>query len=227
MKPFTLIVPAGGTGSRSGASLPKQYVELCGAPMLRHTLERFAAMPECAEMIVAVGHADLERAREAAAGFARLTLVEGGATRQHSIANALGWIRSKADIVLVHDAARPCVSQSLIRRVAAAAAEHGAAIPVMPIAETVKRIDERGRVIETLDRSELRAVQTPQGFDHDLLQRAYAHAAEHGIGATDDASLVEAIGEPVVAVDGEASNIKVTVAEDFAVAERWLGRGGG
>jgi 2-C-methyl-D-erythritol 4-phosphate cytidylyltransferase len=222
VKPFALIVPAAGSGSRSGSSMPKQYVPLLGVPMLRHTLERFHRFAACLEIVVAIDAEFRSEAEQCVEGLDRVMLTEGGTERQHSIANAIARLRSHASIVLVHDAARPCVSHQLIERVVQAAAEHGAVLPVMPINDTVKQVDEQGRVVQTIPRGELRTAQTPQGFERDLLKKAYAHAAEHGIAATDDASLVEALGEDVWTVDGEAENIKITLPTDFVRAEELL-----
>jgi len=124
-------------------------------------------------------------------------------------------VRGDASIVLVHDAARPCVGRALIERVVEAAETHGAAVPVVAIAETVKRVDANGMIVGTIPRSELRLAQTPQGFERALLERAYSNADEHRIVATDDASLVEALGVGVAAVEGDADNLKITLPGDF------------
>lgn len=227
MTPFALIVPAAGTGSRSGRDLPKQYVTLAEHSVLAHTLRPFLAIPECREIIVAIDDAWRTRATECIGGMDdRVRFVTGGTERQSSITNALAALTSDVGYVLVHDAARPCVSHELIERVAAAVAIWGAVIPVVPIAETVKRVDADGVVIETLRRDELRAVQTPQAFERGILERAYRNANEQRILGTDDASLVEANGGVVRVVAGDPSNIKITHPTDFAHAERWLLQGG-
>ena len=172
-------------------------------------------MPECGEIIVAIDEEWRGKAEECASGIEHVRFVAGGTERQHSIENALAHVRSNPDLILVHDAARPCVSRRLVERVVAAALEHGAAIPALPINETVKRIDAHGVIVETIPRASLRAAQTPQGFAPSLLRAAYAFATEQGVVATDDASLVEAYGAKVHVVEGEWENIKITVAEDF------------
>jgi 2-C-methyl-D-erythritol 4-phosphate cytidylyltransferase len=218
--PFTVIIPAAGTGSRSGRDIPKQYVELAGERVLARTIAAFTALDACERIVVAVDASWRAVAEECARGDARVSFVDGGTERQHSIANGLAALDAGARIVLVHDAARPCVARDLIERVVDAAAAHGAALPVMPIAETVKRVDGAGRVLETIPRGELRLAQTPQGFRRELIERAYREAASRGTLGTDDASLVEALGEPVATVDGDPGNLKITVAEDFRRAER-------
>lgn len=218
MNRFSLIIPAAGSGSRSGSELPKQYVALAGEPVLAWTLRAFLQLPECVEVVVAIDEAWRDVATECAGGDTRVHFVAGGNARQHSIAAALTAMRGDAPIILVHDAARPCVDRSLVERVVAAASAHGAAVPVWAIAETVKRVDAAGYIVETVPRSELRLAQTPQGFDRALLERAYRHAAEHGTIGTDDASLVESLGEPVHTVAGDPHNLKITLPEDFARA---------
>lgn len=184
-------------------------------PVLAHTLRAFAPVEGCTEMIVAIDETWRDTATECATGLENVRFVAGGTERQHSIANALAQLSGQPDLVLVHDAARPCASGALIRRVIAAAWEHGAAIPALPINETVKRVSSEGIILETIPRSELRAAQTPQGFHRELLRAAYHHAAAHALAVTDDASLVEAYGAPVHIVPGETGNIKITLPEDF------------
>lgn len=219
---FAVVIPAAGTGSRSGSEIPKQYVPLLGRPVLAHSIACFTALDECREIVVAIDEAWRAVAEECASGDARVSFVSGGAERQHSIAGALDRLDGRSDLVLVHDAARPCASPALITRVIEAARERGAAIPALPINETVKRVDPRGVILETVPRAELRAAQTPQAFHLGLLRAAYAYAATHGIIGTDDASLVEAYGAAVHVVEGEWGNIKITLPEDFERAEKIL-----
>jgi 2-C-methyl-D-erythritol 4-phosphate cytidylyltransferase len=212
---FAVIIPAAGSGSRSGRSIPKQYVELLGEPVLTHTLRAFAAVAGCMEIVVAIDEGWRPEAVRAAEGIEIVRLVRGGSERQHSIASALEAVGADIPIILVHDAARPAVSRELIERVVASASEHGAAIPVMPLSETVKRVDEEGWVIETIPRETLRSAQTPQGFRRETIIAAYARAASAGILGTDDSSLVEAAGLRVQTIPGESTNIKLTLPEDF------------
>ncbi len=219
MSTFSLVIPAAGVGKRSGLERPKQYVEIAGEPMLRRTIRAFAVMEGCREIIVAINPEWRQEAEACAEGLANVRFVDGGEERQDSIRNGLSALREDVDVVLVHDAARPLVSAGLIDRVVEKARECGAAIPAMPVAETVKRV-RGGKILETVPREELMTAQTPQGFRPDLLNRAYARAAETGLLGTDDASLVEALGETVAVVPGDPANIKVTWPEDFRRVER-------
>lgn len=219
---FAVIIPAAGAGTRIGSSLPKQYVQIRGEQVLRHTLRAFAVLPECRGCIVAVDPHWKSEAESSASGFENIVFVAGGSERQHSIRNCLEAVPPDVGYVLVHDAARPVVSSDLIYRVLEKAAEHGACLPVLPIAETIKRVDEEGRVRGTVSREGLATAQTPQGFRVDLLRNAYRYALQHGIVGTDDASLVEEMGEPVQTVRGEWENVKITWREDFERAERSL-----
>lgn len=226
---FGVILPAAGTGSRTGADIPKQFVEIAGATVLHHTLSAFSSLPNCAEIILAMDPEWMDRGREAGADVPSLKIVPGGKERQDSIRNAMAALAPDTEYVLVHDAARPLVTRALVERVLAAAQEHGAGIPGMPVVETVKLVDTdaENRVLRTIPREGLFTVQTPQGFRSELLRRAYAHAAEAGFLGTDDASLVEELGETVVMVAGEPENLKITWPEDFPKAEQILRSRGG
>ncbi|MEO5929232.1 MAG: 2-C-methyl-D-erythritol 4-phosphate cytidylyltransferase [Candidatus Kapaibacterium sp.] len=219
---FAVIIPSAGTGSRSGREIPKQYVKILGMPVLAHTIRAFSGFPGCAEIIIPIDERWRDLAVQCAAGIDIVRFVSGGDTRGASIANGLAAIGAGVDLVMVHDAARPCVSRDLIARVLEAGVLHGAAIPALPINETVKLVDDEGIILETIPRSSLRTAQTPQCFRRDLLERAYAHAASHGIIATDDASLVEELGEKVWVVEGKWENLKITLPIDFDRAERGL-----
>lgn len=216
---FAVLIPAAGSGSRIGGDRPKQYVQILGESVLRHTVRVFADLEECTEVVIAIDDAWRNAAEEAAEGFAGVRFVRGGTERQHSIRNGLDALVSNPPIVLVHDAARPLVSARLIERVLSAVREHGAAIPALPIGETVKLVDSAGTILRTVPRDGLYTAQTPQGFQTDLLRRAYAHALDTGFVGTDDASLVEHLGEEVAVVQGEGENLKITWSEDFQRAE--------
>ena len=220
MTDFSLIIPAAGLGARSAQSLPKQYVPILERPLLEWTLSTFIEIEACCQIIVAVDPEWRREAEKVITGFVKVVLVDGGKERQDSIRNGLSRIKDELSIVLIHDAVRPVVSPELIGRLIEAVAEHGAAIPVLPIAETVKRVRAE-QVLKTLPRDELYTAQTPQGFDANLLRRAYEHAMKKGVQGTDDASLVEALGERVAAIPGESDNIKVTWPVDFERVE-WL-----
>ena len=219
------IIVAAGKGERAGAQQPKQFVDLGGGrTMVGMSVAAFLAAPAVDHVIVAVppGFADRIPAGK------RLTVVEGGARRQDSMAAAFTRVPPTADIVLVHDAARPFVSAELIAATIAAAAEHGAAIAALPVRDTVKRAalegGRRRRITQTLPRDEIFLAQTPQAFRRDVLAQALTAAA--GLDVTDEAMLVERAGIPVHVVEGDPQNVKVTTPDDLARA-RAAGRSSG
>jgi 2-C-methyl-D-erythritol 4-phosphate cytidylyltransferase/2-C-methyl-D-erythritol 2,4-cyclodiphosphate synthase len=223
MASVAAVVVAAGRGLRAGGDMPKQYRRLAGEPAIRASLRLFAQHPQV-DMVQPVIHPDDgERFGTAAADLELLAPVFGGATRQASVRAGLEALAPmRPDLVLIHDAARPYASAALVARAIAAADATGAAVPVMPLADTVKSVDRSGRLIEaTLDRTILRTVQTPQAFAFDRVLAAHRRAAASGREEfTDDAALAEWAGLKVAAFDGEAGNVKLTTAEDVARAER-------
>jgi len=220
------IVVAAGRSVRFGGDVPKVLVPLRGRPILAWALDAADACDEI-EGVVLVASPDVERGWRAAGAPGRKvrSVVPGGSTRQESVARGLAAMDASARVVLVHDAARPFATPALMERVVHASARAGCAVPVVPVADTVKRVVADGsteRVVETLPRDVLRLAQTPQGFRVEALRAAHAHAVKAGIEATDDVALVEealragAIDPSirVEAVPGEASNLKMTRAED-------------
>ena len=215
-----VIIVAAGSGRRMGSSRPKVFLPLAGRPVLARSVDAFLRHPRVTQVVVAV--ADEPAARRALSGAAdRVRFVAGGERRQDSVLSGLA-AAGEVDIILVHDAARPLVEPSLIDAVIGAAAEYGAAVPVIPVAATVKRVDREGFVAATVPRDDLRLAQTPQGFQAALLRRAFA-AAPADLPATDDAVLVEQLGVRVRAVEGSPRNIKITVPADLGLAESLLG----
>src|SRR5271168_2092487 len=216
------IVVAGGRGERAGGDVPKQYRDIAGEPMLRPTLVAFLGHPDVALVQPVIHLADEALYRSAIAGLDKLPPpVAGGATRQASVRAGLEAVAAREPaIVLIHDAARPFVSASLISRAIIAARSSGAAVPATAIADTVKRIDAAAAIVETLDRDRLRTVQTPQAFSFDLILNAHRRAGAEGLESfTDDAALAEWAGHRVNVFEGEAGNAKVTTNEDFTHAE--------
>jgi 2-C-methyl-D-erythritol 4-phosphate cytidylyltransferase/2-C-methyl-D-erythritol 2,4-cyclodiphosphate synthase len=215
------IVLAAGRGLRVGGDLPKQYRQIAGEPVIRASLAAFERHAEVARVQPVIQEEDAGLFQAATGGLKLLAPVQGGATRQASVRAGLeAMVVSPPDLVLVHDAARPFVSAALISRAIAAAADSGAAIPAVAVTDTVKRVDAGGRVCETLDRAVLRTVQTPQAFRYAALLEAHRRAAGSGRDDfTDDAALAEWAGLPVTVFAGEAGNMKLTGAEDFARAE--------
>jgi 2-C-methyl-D-erythritol 4-phosphate cytidylyltransferase len=220
------ILVAAGRGERLGASLPKAFVPVRGQTLLRRSAAALAAARSVDALVAVVPEGCVERAREDLSGVPRLlAVVEGGARRQDSVLEGLKQAPDDfAGVVLVHDAARPFVDAAIVDEAAAAAAAVGAAIPVVPIADTVKRV-VGGRVVETLERSELFAAQTPQAVRFALLGRALEEAFRDGVTVTDEAAAVERLGEPVAVVDGHPRNRKITTPDDLAWAERMLHEG--
>lgn len=219
------IIVAGGTGERFGSAAGKQLAEAAGRPLLSWSV---AAFERCSSVdaIIVVAHPDrLEEYAAAVHGDKLLGVVAGGETRQDSVANGLAAIPGGADVVAVHDGARPLVVPETIASAVALLGEDGdldGAVVGHPMFDTVKRTTPDGTVIGTLDRSDLWVVQTPQVFRARVLRDAYARASAEGFSGTDDASLVEHAGGRVRMVTGPRENIKVTVAGDLAVVEAVL-----
>lgn len=221
------ILVAAGRGERLGASRPKAFIEVGGRSMLAWSAEAFEAVPAVDAIIAVVPEVERARAAQLLAHLTKLSaIVPGGERRQDSVRAGLALAPTGFDgIVLVHDAARPFVERSVIEAVVQAARECGAALPVVPVVDTLKRVRE-GRVVETLDRSELFGAQTPQGFRLSCLTRAYAAADAAGLTVTDEAMACEGLGESVRAVPGSARNRKITTPDDLAWAEDVARRGG-
>ena len=203
------ILVAAGSGSRLRAEVPKAFVEVGGQTLLEHAAARFAGFPR----VVVAPAGWLDRARE----LVDAVVVEGGVTRQDSVDAGLRALPAAVDAVLVHDVARPFVPAAVIERVVRALEHADAVIPALAVTDTVKRVDPDGVVLATLDRADLVAVQTPQGFRREVLVAAHTRAAHRE--ATDDAALVEAAGGRVVVVDGDEAAFKITTPQDLALAE--------
>lgn len=222
------IIVAGGSGTRFGAQLPKQFLELGGRPILMRTIEAFSESGENKDVFFDVivtlpaGQMELWRDLCGRYGFAvPHRVVAGGETRWHSVKNALNNIGDLADVdvVAVHDGVRPLASTALIDRVMDAARRDGAAIPVVALNDSVRQLEGEGDS-HALDRSSLRAVQTPQAFDARLLLEAYRQPFDPTF--TDDASVVERFGHHVTLVEGDTQNLKITRPMDLALAEYLL-----
>jgi 2-C-methyl-D-erythritol 4-phosphate cytidylyltransferase/2-C-methyl-D-erythritol 2,4-cyclodiphosphate synthase len=211
------VVVAAGRGFRAGGEGPKQYREISGEPVIRTSLKGLAGHPGIAMVQPVIHPDDIDLFRAAAAGLGVLEPVFGGATRQASVRAGLEALSSRRpDLVLVHDAARPFASAALIARGIAAAGASGAAIPAVAVADTVKTVDAAGVVTGTLERAQLRLVQTPQAFGFATLLAAHERARAAGReDFTDDSALVEWAGIKVSTFEGEAANVKLTTADDF------------
>jgi 2-C-methyl-D-erythritol 4-phosphate cytidylyltransferase/2-C-methyl-D-erythritol 2,4-cyclodiphosphate synthase len=215
------IVVAAGQGVRAGGDLPKQFRRLGGDTLLQRALSAFTGVAAVSLVQPVIRPDDLALVRTLVDGMDVLPPVSGGATRQASVRAGLEALEPRApDIVLVHDAARPFASSELIARAIAAAQKTGAAIPGLPVTDTVKRIDRTGMIETTLDRNSIRLVQTPQAFAFPALLEAHRRAAAQGRDDfTDDAALAEWAGMKVSVFEGEPGNIKLTTPDDFARAE--------
>ena len=210
------IVAAAGSGLRLGADLPKALVPLAGRPLVSWSVALLRA-GGVADVVVAVPAE--QRARFAAVLPDDVRLVPGGETRTASVRAALAAVDARAEVVVVHDAARPLTPPDVVARVLAALAGGAAAVvPVLPVVDTTVVVDDGGTVVDTVPRAPLRRVQTPQGFARALLANAYARLPE-GAELTDDAAVARAAGVPVTTVEGDERAAKITVAHDLALAE--------
>ena len=216
------IIVAGGKGTRFGSDVPKQFLPLNGIPVLMHTINRFADGK--AEIIVVLPAAQIEDWQELCKKHDFTTphkVVTGGNTRFGSVKNALDTITpQKGDLIAVHDGVRPLVSKEIIDEAFTVAAESGSAIPAIDVTDTIRRLDDDGVSSKALLRSSLRAVQTPQTFDAEILKSAYDVPFSESF--TDDASVVESAGHQVTLTKGSPRNIKITHSIDLLIAEELL-----
>lgn len=222
----TAVLVAAGRGERLGSSIPKQFLDLGGLPLLEWSVRRFHGHRSVDRVVVVVPPEMAERPPEwlaAAAGDRGVAVVAGGRTRAESVARGAARAPEGADVLLVHDGVRPFAGPDLIDRVVEPAVSV-ATIPVLPIHDTIKRVDTDGRVVETVDRTRLRRAQTPQGFPAALLRALHA-GRERAAAITDDALLCERAGATVTTVEGDPLNLKITGEDDLAYA-RWLVDGG-
>lgn len=224
---YQVILPAAGQGKRMGAGKNKLLLELNGLPVLIHTLRVFEQDEDCSGIILAIHPQDEMEFQALLTSYnvSKVTrLVPGGKERQDSIYNALNTVETDG-IILVHDAARPFIQKEHIHRLTEMAAETGAAILGVPVKDTIKKVQD-GVVVETVERSSLWAVQTPQAFRISLLTEAYKKAEKDNFLGTDDASVVERLHYPVAIVEGDYDNIKLTTPEDLYFAEAILKKRG-
>jgi len=219
---YALIV-AGGKGARLKSPQPKQYLLLAGVPILTRTLQAFGACDRIDRIIVVVPPADIAFCREAIippAGLSKsVQVVAGGSRRQDSVYNGLAAIEGDDSIVAIHDGVRPLAAPETIAACVDATRVHGACIPGVPAWETLKQVRDPGIVASTLPREQVWLAQTPQVFRTGIIRAAHAQARQEGFLGTDDACLVERLGQEVRIVLGERRNIKITTLEDLAIAE--------
>jgi 2-C-methyl-D-erythritol 4-phosphate cytidylyltransferase len=225
MPRFTVILPAAGKSSRFGDREKKVFTALAGKPVWLRSAELFVNRPDVCQTILVIAAEDQEIFQLRYGAHVALLgaeVVLGGAERFESVANALARVRADADLVAIHDAARPCLAANLIDSVFTAAAKTGSAMLALPVSDTIKKADPQGKVESTVPRQGLWLAQTPQVFRRDWLLAAYAQRARLGPDVTDDAQLIEAVGHPVYLVTGSSGNLKITTREDLALAEAIL-----
>lgn len=221
--PVSVIIPAAGFGKRMGGGTAKQFLPLRGEPVLVHTVRLFSACPLVDEVVIAAH--DIPTTTDLVGPMPKVTrIVEGGKERQDSVWAGLQAVHARPRIVAVHDAVRPLLPPALLAQVLRAAADHPAQVLAAPVKDTIKSAGPDGYVTQTLERSTLWAVQTPQVFWAELLLQAHRQAQADQFLGTDEASLVERIGVPVRIHPSTHENIKITTPEDFLIAEAILAR---
>lgn len=220
---ISVVIAAAGKGSRMGLQQNKQYTEILGKPVLARTIQVFEDFSVVDEIIVTVGEAEVEYCSENIVGkygFSKVKAVAaGGTSRQKSVYNGLQRVSDDCSIVLIHDGARPFIDSGSISACIDAAKESGAACAAVPVKDTIKRAGKEGFVNETIDRSGLWSIQTPQAFHYRLIMDAHSKAGIEGFDGTDDAVLVERLGHRVRLVMCSYFNIKITTKEDLIIAE--------
>lgn len=220
----TAIIVAAGSGTRFGGEKPKQFLEIGGKPLLIHTLEKFEQCPQINEIVLVLASNQLINYREIATKYHLRKvgkIIYGGKTRAESVFKGFSVIESStAEIVAVHDGARPFVSSEEITATVEKAMETGAACLVAPVTDTIKEIAD-GKIVSTIERTKLRRALTPQAFHYEILRNAF-FCADLSETSTDECFLVEKLGFKIGIVEGSAKNIKITTREDFAVAENFL-----
>lgn len=217
------IVPAGGRGVRMGSRTPKQFLQLAGVPLLVHSLRVLEASQTIGEIILVVPETDVAACQNElvpAFGFSKISqVISGGTRRQDSVWNGLQAVDGRTDVVVVHDAVRPFVTEAMVQAVVDRARVHGAALVGIPLRDTIKRVGPDGMIEATLDRQRLWSAQTPQAFKVELLREAHQSGQRDNVDVTDDAGLVERSGRPVFIVPGTADNVKMTRPEDLLMGE--------
>lgn len=220
-----VIIPAAGSGQRMGLPIPKQFIELKGVPVLVRTVRCFLAESSINQIVIALPEEHIESTQKLLGDFltsselTKLTLVPGGDSRQESVLAGMNALSPETEIVLVHDGARPFVSSEIIRNCRQTAIEKGAAIVAIQVRDTIKQVDDNGRITATIDRRNLWQAQTPQAAKRELLDKAYELARSNKFQGTDEASLLEHADIPVMIVNGSDYNIKITRRDDLKIAE--------
>lgn len=221
----SVIIAAAGNSTRYGTGKSKQFLILDNTPVLIKSIQAFEAIDDVKEIIVTARKQDFDIIEDFIAqyGVCKVKhIVEGGATRQDSIYAAVEKVDEEADLIAVHDGARPLIKRKVIESVIQKADEVDAAACAVPVKDTIKIIDSSGKIVTTPERASLRAVQTPQIFRFSLYKEAIEKAVSEGKQYTDDCQLVESMGYPIYLVDGDYENIKITTPDDLLVAAKFL-----
>ena len=220
------VVPAGGTGTRMGGTVPKQFLELNGKPILYYTLKTLQDCGIISELILVVPEKEYDNACTDWLGKPEIVtkVVVGGKKRQDSVYNGFCELSQKTEIVLVHDGVRPFLSHQMIQESVDTAREYGAAITAIRVNDTIKKVEDSGLVSKTVDRDGLWRVQTPQVFRYELLEEAFKKANSEKFYGTDEGTLIEHLGKPVKVVEGSEQNIKITRPEDLRLSEIFISK---
>ena len=221
-----VVIAAAGKGTRLQSELPKPFLSVAGKPILVHTLRRFTPIEAVRRIVVVVAAEREVLCREVLHTHGPwpqpITVVHGGAERQDSVRNGLAALETRCEIVMIHDAARPFISAQAIQRSIDTATEGGSAVVATPVRDTIKRADTQHTIRETVSRQDLWLAQTPQTFRVEVIRAAHRWAQQQGLTGTDDATLVEQMGQPVRLVPGDALNFKITTPDDLALARAVL-----
>ena len=220
------IIVAAGQGVRMGNSIPKQYLPLGGHPILAYSLMAFSVCSSVDKLYLIIPESDIDYCRHKIVQPLKLSmdiqLVPGGPQRQLSVYNGLREIEDRQGIVVIHDGARPFVKTDHIEMCIQGARETGACIIAVPVADTLKKVNRSGLIANTIERNGVWQAQTPQAFEYDLITRAHEKARDEGFIASDDALLVERLGNKVKIVKGDRNNLKITTPEDLQTAQAML-----
>jgi 2-C-methyl-D-erythritol 4-phosphate cytidylyltransferase len=216
-----VVIAAAGQGKRMGGPVKKQFIELDGKPVLLHTLELFSGLEYIKEMIVVTAEEDVAQTQALVSHYPDVRVIPGGAERQDSVYQGLCALGA-CEYVLIHDGARPFLSRATLEKLIETMRVKRAAILAVPVKDTIKRTDDAGVVMDTPPRKSLWAVQTPQAFALSDIIAAHERARQEGFLGTDDASLIERMGQDVHVVEGEYTNIKLTTPEDLVFGEAIL-----
>lgn len=218
-----IIVPVAGQGKRFGGDIPKQFYELAGQPIILQTVKKLITSPLISGGVIVCGADDKTRMQELLFQLPEFRenfcIVVGGKKRQDSVYNGYKQIEESTDLVLIHDGARPFVSVEMIEKCVHGAQQFGACITAIPVSDTVKKVKD-GKIIKTLDRSELYRAQTPQVFKYEILHESYKQSKKEKMNFTDEASMIEWAGYDVHIVPGNNLNIKITTQSDLLIAEK-------